>query len=151
VKAQVEKTPSFIVIDPSKLTSGDTLKLRTALRGVGAKIKVAKVGILARAVPSDAAKLIEGKTSIGLVLSNDVVGAAKVVQDVFKDEKEPKLTVKGAFMDGLVYDAASVKRFADLPSKQTLRGMFVNVLAAPLVGLARVIAEIEKKQKGGAA
>jgi large subunit ribosomal protein L10 len=148
VKALVDKTPSFIVIDPSRLTSGDTLKLRSQLRSVGARVKVAKVAILSRAIPADAAKLLEGgRSSIGLVLASDLLGAAKAVQEL---AKEDKLAVKGAFMDGKVMDANSVKRLAELPSKQTLYGMLVNLLASPIVGFARVIAEIEKKQKPAA-
>lgn len=147
VKALVDKTTSFIVIDPAKLNSMDTLKLRSQLRGVGAKMKIAKVGILARAVPADAAKLLEGRSSIGLVLANDMIAAAKIVQELAKAEK---LIVKGALMDGKVMDANSVKCLAELPSKQTLYGMLVNLLASPIVGFARVIAEIEKKQKGSA-
>lgn len=147
VKALVDKTPSFIVIDPSKLGSEDTLSLRSQLRSSGAKIKVAKVAILAKAVPASAAKLLDGRSSIGLVLADDLVTAAKIVQ-TFADES--KLTVKGALMDGQIFDVKGVKRLAELPSKQTLRGMLVNVLAAPLVGLARVIAEIEKKQRPAA-
>lgn len=147
VKALVDKTPSFIVIDPAKLNSGDTLKLRSQLRAVGAKLKVAKVAILALAVPGSAGKLFEGRTSIGLVIGADLVGAAKAVNDLAKEEK---LTIKGALMDGQVMDAKGVSRLAALPSQQTLRGMLVNVLAAPLVGLARVIAEIEKKKNPAA-
>ena len=49
-------------------------------------------------------------------------------------------------MDGQAIDAAGIKKLASMPSKQTLRGMLVNVLAAPIVGFARVIAEIEKKR-----
>lgn len=143
VKALVDKTPSFIVIDPAKLNSGDTLKLRTQLRSIGARLKVAKVAILSRAVSAEAGKLLEGRSSIGLVLGGDLVGAAKACQDL---AKEDKLVIKGALMDGQVLDVKSVTRLAELPSQQTLRGMLVNVLAAPLVGLARVIAEIEKKK-----
>lgn len=148
VKALVDKTPSFIVIDPAKLNSGDTLQLRSQLRAVGGKLKVAKVAILALAVPGAAGKMFEGRTSVGLVIGKDLVGAAKAVQDLAKEEK---LTIKGALMDGQVMDAKAVARLAALPSQQTLRGMLVNVLAAPLVGLARVIAEIEKKKQTPAA
>jgi large subunit ribosomal protein L10 len=146
VKVLVAANPSFIVLDPAKLNSADTLKLRKDLRGVGAKMKVAKVALIRRVVPESAAKMCDSKSTIALVLATDMVAAAKVVADL---AKEDKVSLKGGLMDGLSLDIAGIKRIAELPSKQTLRGMLVNILAAPLSGLARVIAAIEKKKSGG--
>jgi len=140
----VSANPSLIIVDPSKLNSGDTLKLRKSLSEAGAKMKVAKVSLIKRAVPEGAAKMVEGKSSIALVSAKDMLAAAKVLADL---EKEEKLSVRGGFMDGQLLDAGQVKKLASMPSKQVLRGMLVNVLAAPLVGLARVIAEIKKKKE----
>lgn len=142
MKTLVDANPSFIVVEPSKLNSADTLKLRKDLRGVGAKMKMAKVSIIQRVVPQAAVKMVEGKGSIALVLATDMVGAAKLLAGL---AKEDKVVLKGGLMDGLALDTAGVKRISELPSKQTLLGMLVNVLAAPLTGLARVIDEIRKK------
>ena len=148
VKVLVAASPSFIVLDPAKLNSADTLKLRKTLRGVGAKMKVAKVALIRRVVPESAAKMCDSKSTIALVLASDMIAAAKVVADL---AKEDKVSLKGGLMDGMSLDVAGIKRLAELPSKQTLRGMLVNILAAPLAGLARVIAEIEKKKSQPAA
>ncbi len=147
VKGLVGGAASLIVLDSSKLNSSDSLQLRKDLRGVGAKLKVAKVAIIKRSVPEAAAKLCDGKCSIGVILAPDMIGAAKVLAELTKAEK---VSVKGGLMDGAALDPAGIKRLADMPSKQTLRGMLVNILAAPLTGLARVIAEIEKKKNPGA-
>jgi large subunit ribosomal protein L10 len=148
VKGLVSGVSSLIVVDSSKLNSSDSLKLRKELRGVGAKLKVAKVAIIKRAVPPAAAKLCDGKSSIGVILAPDMVAAAKVLADLSREEK---ISVKGGLMDGQSLDPAGVNRLASLPSKDTLRGMLVNLLAAPLVGFVRVIAEIEKKKNPVAA
>ena len=147
VKVLVDANPSFIVVDPAKLSSSDTLKLRKNLREVGARMKMAKVAIIQKVVSAPAAKMCGGgRCSIALVFASDMIGASKVIADL---AKEDKITVKGGLMDGESLDLAGIKRLADLPSKQTLRGMLVNILAAPLSGLARVIAAIEKKKSGG--
>jgi large subunit ribosomal protein L10 len=148
VKSLVSGSTSLIVLDSSKLNSSDSLKLRKELRGVGAKLKVAKVAIIKRSVPPAVAKLCDGKCSIGVVLATDMVAAAKVLAVL---SKEDKISVKGGLMDGLSLDPAGVTRLASLPGKDTLRGMLVNLLAAPLVGFVRVIAEIEKKKNPAAA
>jgi large subunit ribosomal protein L10 len=145
LQTHVKSSGSLIIVDPSKLNSGDTLKLRKSLTEAGAKMKVAKVSLIRRAVPESAAKMVDGKSAIALVSAKDMLAAAKVLADL---EKEDKLAVRGGFMDGQLLNAAEVKKLATMPSQLTLRGMLVNVLAAPLVGLARVIAEISKKKEG---
>jgi len=147
IKALVAKHPSLIVVDPSKLNSAETLKLRQQLSGAGARMKMAKVSLIKRALPAAAAAMVEGRTPIALVSAPDMLTAAKILAELAKDEK---LALKGGLMDGKVIDTATVKKLASLPSQQVLRGMLVNVLAAPLVGLARVVAEIEKKLKPAA-
>lgn len=145
VKAFVAKTPSFILCDPSKLSSEEQIAVRGGLHKAGAKMKVAKLTLLKQVVPDSVKPFLDGKTTVALVATEDMVGAAKVLDEFTKDDK---LTYKGGLMDGAALDVNGVKRLASLPDKQTLRGMLVNVLAAPIVGFARVIAEIEKKQKG---
>ena len=148
VKAMVEANPSFIVLDPSKLKASEQLKLRRDLLGAGAKMKVTKVNLLRIAVPTGAGAMFDGKSTVALVAASDMIAAAKIVADL---EKEQKVSLKGGLMDGQVLDSAGVKKLASMPGKQTLRGMLVNVLAAPIVGFARVIAEIEKKKNPAAA
>jgi len=147
VKTLVDASPSLIVLDPAKLNSAQTLKLRADLRGVGARLKVAKVAILERCVPESAKGLLNSKSTIALVLAKDMLSAAKVVTQL---AKEDKISLKGGVMDGKLVDTASIKRLAELPDQLTLRGMLVNILAAPLTGMARVIAEIHKKKAGDA-
>ncbi len=144
VKIALGKATSMILVDASRLKSNESLKLRKDLRTIGARLKVAKVALLKRAVPENAAKMCEGtRSSIGVVVCDDMVAAAKIVAELAKDEK---LSVRGGLMDGQALDSATVKRISELPSKQQLRGMLVNILAAPLTALVRVLAEIEKKQ-----
>jgi large subunit ribosomal protein L10 len=147
VKTLVDASPSLIVLDPAKLDSAGTLKLRSDLRGVGAKMKVAKVAIFERVVPESAKKMLDSKSTIALVLTKDMLSASKILASLAKEEK---ISLKGGVMDGKAVDVASIKRLAELPDQLTLRGMLVNILAAPLTGMARVIAEIHKK-KGGTA
>jgi large subunit ribosomal protein L10 len=140
----VAANPSLIIVDPSKLNSGDTLKLRKSLSEAGAKMRVAKVSLIKRAVPESAAKMVEGKSPIALVSAKDMLAAAKVLADL---EKEEKLSVRGGFMDGQLLDAGQVKKLASMPSKQVLRGMLVSLLASPMSRLARVVAAIAEKKK----
>src|SRR5258708_708363 len=132
LKGMVAKHPSLLLVDPSRLNSADSLALRKNLHGVGARMRLAKVSLVRRAVPESAVKLIEGKNAIALVSCQDMLGAAKIVCDLAKEEK---ISLKGGLMDGQTLNPAQVTKIASLPSKQTLRGMLVNLLAAPLTSL----------------
>jgi large subunit ribosomal protein L10 len=144
LKSMVAKTSSLILVDPSKLNAADSLKLRRNLHDVGAKMKVAKVSLIKRAVPDSAAKMVEGKTPIALVTTKDMLGAAKILADL---EKEEKISLRGGLMDGQLLDPASVKKLASLPSKDQLRGMLVSLLASPMSRLARVLGMVAEKKK----
>ncbi len=146
VKAVVEANPSLILIDPAKLKSNEQLKLRKDLNAIGAKMKVGKVNLLRLAVPANVQKLLEGKSQIGLIAAKDMIAAAKIVSDLAKAEK---VTVKGGLMEGQVYDQAGVSKLATMPSKDTLRGMLVNILASPMSRLARVLAAVAEKKQAG--
>jgi len=148
VKTAIGDSQSLILLDASRLKSDENLKLRKDLRGIGAKLKVTKVALLKRAVPEKASKMCDNtRSSLGVVICADMVAAAKIVSDLAKDDK---IAVRGGLMDGLALDPASIKKISELPGKQQLRGMLVNILAAPLTGLVRVLAEIEKKQQAAA-
>jgi ribosomal protein L10 len=110
-------------------------------------MKVAKVSILELVVPEVAKSMLDHKCTIGIVLTQDMLGAAKALAEL---AGENKLSVKGGVMDGKPVTPADLKILAELPSLQVLRGMLVNILAAPLTGFVRAIAEIEKKKAGGA-
>ncbi len=147
VKAFMGDSASMILVDASRLKSNENLKMRKDLRGIGAKFKVAKVAILQRAVPAGAAKMCEGtRSSLGVVLAPDMVAAAKIVADL---AKEDKVAVRGGLMDGAALTAAQITQISQLPSKQQLRGMLVNILASPMSRLARVLAAIAEKKQAG--
>jgi len=148
VKKAIGTPTALILVDASRLKSDENLKLRKDLRGVGAKLKVAKVSLLQRAVPESMAKMCVGtRSSLGVVLCEDMVSAAKIVAELTKDDK---LAVRGGLMDGQALDAATVKKISELPSKQQLRGMLVNILASPMSRLARVLAAVAEKKGAGA-
>lgn len=139
VNSIVAEHPSIILIDPTGLKAGESLKLRRDLHQAGARMKLAKASLVRRAVPEEVAGKIEGKGSLALVGGEDIAAAAKVLKEL---EKEEKLSFRAGFIDGSALDGKEAKKLADLPGRQELYGMLCNVLAAPMVGLARVLNEV---------
>ncbi len=83
--------------------------------------------------------------------SEDEVAPAQILAKFAKDTPTIEL-VAGLSNDGTVFDTASVKALANLPTKDQLRGQVVSVIAAPLTqflgvangaqrGLAQVLSQ----------
>ena len=88
---------------------------------------------------------LSGPTAIAFV-SGDVAAAAKGLRDFAKTN--PHLVIKGGVMDGRVLDAESVKKLADLESREVLLAKLAGAMkgnlskaaalfAAPLAQVAR--------------
>jgi large subunit ribosomal protein L10 len=139
VQIQVDGSSSILLIDPVGLKADESLKLRQDLRQVGAQMKVCKANLVKQALPEGSTDALAGKGSLGVVTGEDIGAAAKIVCDLAKAER---LAVRGAVMEGQALDSAQATALADLPSKEQLHGMLVNVLAAPLSGFVRVLNEV---------
>lgn len=127
---------ALIMIDSSKLKSAETLKFRKDLRGVGARLKVAKSAILYRVLPAEIAKVVPQKGSIGVVVcAGDISAAAKLVNELAKEEK---VIVRGALLEGRALDAKSAAKLSDMPTREQASAMVIRVLNAPLVQLVRI-------------
>ncbi|MDR1449588.1 MAG: 50S ribosomal protein L10 [Propionibacteriaceae bacterium] len=95
---------------------------------------------------------LTGPTAIAFI-TGDVAQVAKGLRDFAKEH--PALILKGGYMDGKVLDAATVKKLADLESREVLlsklAGAFqanlakaVYLIAAPLNQAARAFGALEK-------
>ncbi len=139
VNTVLDGAPSVILIDPTGLKADESLKLRKDLHNAGAKMKLAKASLVRRAVPEAVAEKLDGKGSLALVGGEDIAAAAKLLKDL---EKEEKVEFRGGMIEGNALDANEAKKLADLPSREQLYGMLCNVLAAPMVGMVRVLNEV---------
>jgi large subunit ribosomal protein L10 len=68
----------------------------------------------------------------------DAISPAKVIKDFAKGH-EDKFQVKGAYLDGEMLDANSVKALADLPSKDELRVQLLLTMTAGPTQLLRTL------------
>ncbi len=137
IKKVVEKANSLILIDASKLKSADALALRTALRKLGGKLKVAKASVLYRVLPEGTNKVIPARGPIGVITTGeDVATVAKLVNDLVKEEK---ITLKGAILEGRAINAKQAVGLVDLPTRAQASAMVVRTLQAPLAQLVRMV------------
>ncbi len=127
-----------VVTHAQGLTVAEVSSLRRKMRDEGASFKVTKNTLARLAVKGTKFEgiysFLSGPTA--LAYSEDPIAAAKVAVKFANDNE--KLKVVGACLNGELLDAAAVKRLAELPSLDELRGKLVGLLVAPAGKIARI-------------
>ena len=128
---------TLILVDASKLKSGESIKLRADLRKIGAKLKISKGSLVQRSLPEGASKSISFKGPMGVISpGSDVAAAAKLLGDLIKEEK---LALKGGLLEGRALDAKQAATLASLPTREQANVMLIRTLQATLVQVVRVL------------
>lgn len=137
--AKLAGAKNLFLTDYAGLTVDEITKLRGELRKDGNTYTVVK-NTLFRIAAGDIAGQLErflaGPTGI-VFAGEDPVAPAKALK-TFSDTVK-RVTVKAAYIDGQVVDAAQVEKLAKLPPKLELIANLVGTLAAPLRGLVTVL------------
>jgi len=115
--------------------------LRHKIREVGGEFHIVKNNLAKRAfnevgVPLPEGALV-GPTAIGFA-SEDVLGVAKAIVDLAR--QTDFINVKGAVIDGVIYDELQVTRLANLPPLPMVRAQLLSMLQAPASRIAGVLA-----------
>lgn len=133
-----------VVAQYSGLTVNNLQDLRSQASQNGTTVRVAKNRLVRIALEQiEHLKDVPTDELQGQVLyafnSEDEVAPAQVLHEFAK--QHPALTFVGAISaDGNFLQADQVKRLAELPSKDQLRGQLVSVIAAPMSGFVNVLA-----------
>lgn len=150
VQAQAAKSQTLTVAEYRGLTVAQLDALRKTAREKGVYLHVLKNTLARRAVAGTPFEVVEGLFVGPLIygFSEDAIAAAKVIADFAKTND--KLVIKAGAYGGKALDVEGVKALASVPSKEVLLAQLLGLLQTPISGLARVLAEVAKKQGGGA-
>ncbi|MBM3510535.1 MAG: 50S ribosomal protein L10 [Alphaproteobacteria bacterium] len=130
---------AVVVTHYTGLTVAEMGELRKQMRANGARFRVAKNRLAQRALDGTPYAPLKAmfKGPTGVAVSPDAVSAAKAAIGYAK--KNEKLVVLGGAMGAMVLDAEGVKRVAQLPSFDELRGKIVGLLKAPATKIAAIV------------
>jgi len=115
--------------------------LRHKIREVGGEFHIVKNNLAKRAFDEVGVPLPEGAlvgpTAIGFA-SEDVLGVAKAIVDLAR--QTDFINVKGAVIDGVIYDELQVTRLANLPPLPMVQAQLLSMLQSPASRIAGVLA-----------
>jgi large subunit ribosomal protein L10 len=141
--ADLKNVSSMIVATYSKLTVAQDYELRKTLRSSGAKYRVVKNTLAARAAKGTKAeevlKNLEGVTSIAYT-EGDPVALAKALAKYAKDN--PEFTFKAGVVEGRVVSISEIESLATMPSKEEIYSKLLFLLNAPAQRLATTVAAV---------
>jgi large subunit ribosomal protein L10 len=140
VADQIRASEAIFAVDYRGISVKDAADLRTRLIEAGASFRIVKNRLTIRAADAAGAEnlkeLLEGPTAFTFVNEGgDVALAAKALAQ-FRRETDT-LAFKGGQMDGEVLSIEQIESISRLPTRDTLNGQFVGVLASPLTTLVR--------------
>ena len=132
---------ALAVADYRGLTVSEMHTVRKSLRANGVRLQVAKNRLLKIAADEAGLEqlkpLLEGPTAVAAT-SGDEVSLARALQEAFRPYKV--VTLRGGLLAGQPVSAADLGRLASLPSRDVLLGRLAGGMAAPLTGMAVVLA-----------
>lgn len=140
LSADLKNISSLIVTTYSKLTVAQDYELRKTLRSSGAKYRVVKNTLVARAAKGskveDAVKGLKGVSSIAYT-EGDPVALAKALAKYAKDN--PEFTFKTGVVEGRVVSIKDIESLATMPSKEEIYSKLLFLLNAPAQRLVTVM------------
>src|SRR5882724_634861 len=141
--AELKKVSSLVIATYSKLTVAQDFELRKTLRSSGAKYRVLKNTLAARAAQGtpaeEALKDLSGVTSIAYT-EGDPVALAKAIAKYAKDN--PEFSFKAGVVEGRVISIKEIQTLATMPSKEEIYSKLLFLMNAPAQRLVTVMSAV---------
>jgi len=131
----------------SGLTVAEVSEMRRTLKKAGVSYKVVKKSLAGKVLGG---KKIEGTVpempgQIALAYSTDLIAPAREVFQAGK-KYEGKISITGGIFEGKFMSKGEMISIASIPSRETLLGMFVNIINSPIQGLVLALDAVAKKK-----
>jgi large subunit ribosomal protein L10 len=145
IKEKLQGSKDFIFTDYRGLTVDQITELRGKLREKSAEYRVMKNRYAKLAFEqldmAEAKEYLVGPTAIAL-LQDDSPAIAKLILDY---GKETPVEVKGAYVDGQLFDAAQTEALSKLPGREQLLAQLMSTMNAPLQNLVYAMNGVSQK------
>lgn len=140
LKTSLAEAPAVVVVDFKGVTVEQVNALRSEMRKAEVSFEVVKNTLVKKAIEGSSkenmGELFKGNSAIAFH-AEDPAAPAKILTDFVKDN--PKMVLKGGWLDGKLLDEAGVEQLSKLPGKDELRGKLLSVLAGAPTKFVRTI------------
>lgn len=147
IKGKFEASSNYIFAEYRGLTVAQITDLRRQLRTNGCSFKVVKNNFARIAFEemktADVSSYFTGPTAVAMA-GEESNAVAKILFDFAKEA--PALVIKGALIDGEVYDASKIEAFSKLPGKKELISMLMSAMLGNTSKLARTLQAVADKK-----
>lgn len=132
IKETIENASTFVLFEYQGLSVSDMTELRRKLRESGSDVKIYKNTLTKRALNSlDINMDDELNGPKALAYGEDAIAPIKILSDFSK--KHELLEMKIGMVDGEMADVTLLKKYASIPSRESL----LTMIAGGLMGAAR--------------
>jgi len=139
------KQTGCVVVDYRGVSAQETVELRRVFKEQKLDIHIVKNSLMALVFKNlgieEAARLLTGPSAV--VKGEDPVTCSKGVFDAIA--KLGKMEIRGGVAEGKVIDAASVEKYARMPSLEQLRAQLVWHIAAPIRAAIMAVKAVPQK------
>jgi len=137
VRTDLEASPNLLVVGLAEMDAEKNHKLRSELRGQGARLRIVH-NRTSRHALDEARKglgdLFVGQTALALgEAETEFIPIAKILVDA---AKKKTLELRGGYVDGELLDKAGLQALAACPDKPTLRAMLLGTINGSARGIA---------------
>ncbi|MGP1415573.1 MAG: 50S ribosomal protein L10 [Treponema sp.] len=145
IETKAKASSSLIFTEYRGMTVAQISDLRKKLKESNSTYKVvrnnfARIAFANANIAEGIDSYLVGPTAVVYVEGDETNAAAKVLFDFM--EEVPALVVKGAVVEGELYDAAKIEAFSKLPGKKQLISMFMSTLNATTSKFVRTLQAI---------
>ncbi len=147
VSAIIEKSNSVVFANYHGLTVEEVSQMRRTLRKAGVGYRVAKKSLAKKALEGKkiAGDLPEMHGQIGFAYSEDLIAPAREIFQAGKKYQD-KISIVGGVFEGKYMSKVEMIALASIPTRETLLGMFVNIINSPIQGLVLALDAVAKKK-----
>ena len=137
LEKDIKDAGSCLVVSFDRLSVAEVSDLRNQLRDSGVEYQVVKNRLAAKAFKTsldlDMAAAFTGKCGVVTAVAEGAIGAAKIVREATRKQKDPKIVVTGAVIEGEAILGEAAVGVADMPDRDTVNAQ----IAIAISGLAR--------------
>lgn len=148
LKVVMEGANSLVFVNFHGLTVKEATMMRKALRKEGVSYVVAKKTLVEKALQTrnytGTMPALVGE--FGMAYGTDLVAPARGVYE-FQKKFKGKAAIVGGVFEKAYMGKDEMTVIASIPPRETLYGMFVNVINSPIQGMVMALDQIAKKQQ----